>query len=1159
MDDIAVSAPPPQEQNAHASFVHLRVHSAYSLSESTLHIKQLARLAKEMAMPALAITDSFNMFGAFEFSKQMAGEGVKPLIGVSVSLKDNQGCGNIVLLAQNEAGYICLSELVSEALLTHDPMSAPELNCDRLAQNTDGLIVLTGGYFDGFLGKPAAENNLGLVEQRLAFLTTAFADRVYIELQRHGRKFEPAAENILLEMADKHGVMLVATNDCHFDDDKKFVSQKVLSCIAASERLASMSERAVTAHHYFKSADEMERLFADIPEAIQNSLLIAKRCSFMVKERDPILPSAAADGDESQMLRRLAQDGLEKRFALLAIQPDPYFDNSPEQRKPYEDRLKIELEIIINMGFSGYFLIVSDFIQWSKEKHIPVGPGRGSGAGSLVAWALLITDLDPLRWGLLFERFLNPERVSMPDFDIDFCQERREEVIRYVQEKYGHDKVAQIITFGTLQARAALRDVGRVLDMPYPQVDRIAKLVPSNPAKPVTISEALKSEEPLRLLYEEDEQVAHLIDTATQLEGLYRHASTHAAGLVIGDRSLPELVPLYRDPRSDMPVTQFNMKSVEKVGLVKFDFLGLKTLTVIQRAIELLKRRDIDVDIENIPLDDPKTFELLTNGDTVGVFQLESSGMRDVLKGLKPDRFEDIIAVVALYRPGPMENIPLYISRKHGHEQVNYMHPLLEPILDETYGIMIYQEQVQQAARALAGYTLGGADILRRAMGKKIKEEMDQQREIFISGSADNDISQQLASDIFDQIASFAGYGFNKSHAAAYALVSYQTAWLKANYPVEFLAASMALDATNTDKLGVFRQDCLFLDIDVLPPDVNASEASFITEMHKGKPAIRYALGAVKGVGAEAMNTLVSERIENGVFSSLDDFTLRLPQDAGNKKQLENLAKAGAFDALHDNRKQVFEVVEQILSIADFNRKQSQSNQVSLFGAETGAEAEISIRFSKGPDYSSSDKLDKEHEALGLYLSAHPLDSYAQQLAKLDVVNSSALEDVLAGTEQKRVKLAGQRTSFSENVSARGNRYAFAGFTDRTGSFEVTLFSDVLAQSKELLQREVPVLVSADARIENGTVRLLAQRIESLDDAIARQQTGIGIWLSDAACLAEIKQALADDGAGTAPVKFFISAAIGEVELTLGYRFKLSGTLRQQLKNIAGIRKFEEI
>ena len=1151
-----------EEKGGFADFVHLRVHSAYSLSESTLHIGQLAELAQHLKMPALAITDSFNLFGAYDFSKKIAAKGVKPIIGVSVTLEDDAGSGNIVILAQNERGYIRLSELVSDALLTHDPAADPCLKAASLEECNDGLIVLSGGYFDGFLGQPAYQQNKKLAGMRAEWLKRHFDDRAYIELQRHGRASEMAAESLLLEIADATELMLVATNDCHFDNTEMFISQKVLSCIATSERLASMSQRAVTAHHFFKSAEEMKSLFLDIPEAVQNSVIIAKRCSFMVNDRAPILPSAS-DEDEAEVLRGLASAGLERRLEQLANMPESYFDNSQASRSDYVSRLETELEIIIKMGFAGYFLIVSDFIRWSKEQNIPVGPGRGSGAGSLVAWALLITDLDPLRWGLLFERFLNPERISMPDFDIDFCQERREEVIRYVQSKYGHDRVAQIITFGTLQARAALRDVGRVLDMSYGQVDRIAKLVPSNPAKPVSIAEALETEEPLKQMYQTEEQVAHLIDTARQLEGLYRHASTHAAGLVIGDRALPELVPLYRDPRSDMPVTQFNMKSVEQVGLVKFDFLGLKTLTVIQRAIELIKRRNIEVDINTIPLDDPATFTLLTAGDTVGVFQLESAGMRDVLRGLKPDRFEDIIAVVALYRPGPMENIPLYISRKHGKEPVGYMHPLLESILDETYGIMIYQEQVQQAARVLAGYTLGGADILRRAMGKKIKAEMDEQREIFISGAEKNNIESKLASGIFDQIASFAGYGFNKSHAAAYALVSYQTAWLKANYPVEFMAASMALDATNTDKLSLFRQDCQFLGIDVLPPDINASEPSFITELQEDKVVIRYALGAIRNVGSEAMSSLVGERLKNGHYLSMDDFATRLPKAAGNKKQIENLAKAGAFDSLHHNRRQVFEAAEQILSISDLSHKENSSDQVSLFGADTGTEVKTQIRFSEGPDFSAADRLDKEHEALGLYLSAHPLDSYAHQLEKLSVVNASQLEELMQGKEQMRVKLAGQKTQMRENVSARGNRFAFVGFSDRSGSFELTLFSEVLLQAKPLLEAEIPLLITADAKNENGAVRMLGVRIQSLDEAIAQNQTGLGIWVNDKICLEQIKACLAEDGAGMAPVKLYVASAQGEVEIELKfqgeYRFRLSGQLRQKLKSIPGISKIQEI
>ena len=674
--------------------------------------------------------------------------------------------------------------------------------------------------------------------------------------------------------------------------------------------------------------------------------------------------------------------------------------------------------------------------------------------------------------------------------------------------------MAQIITFGTLQARAALRDVGRVLEMPYGQVDRIAKLVPSNPANPVTIAQALESEVELKRMKASEEQVSHLIDTAIQLEGLYRHASTHAAGLVISDRPLPELVPIYRDPRSEMPATQFNMKYVEMAGLVKFDFLGLKTLTVIKKAIELIAERGITINIDQIPLDDEPTFKLLTEGNTVGVFQLESSGMRDVLRGLKPDRFEDIIAVVALYRPGPMDNIPTYIARKHGREEVHYMHPKLEPILSETYGIMIYQEQVQQAARDLAGYTLGGADILRRAMGKKIKEEMDAQRQKFVEGSADhNEISAQLSGDIFDQIAAFAGYGFNKSHAAAYALVTYQTAWLKANYPVEFFAASMALDSHNTDKLAIFRQDCLHHDISILPVDINHSHPHFSVEQSGASLAIRYALGAVKNVGEEAMVSLCTERDNHGDYKTLDDFIRRLPKEGGNKRQLENLIKAGAFDLIHKNRRQLSENIDQILSQADFHRREAQSDQVSLFGGADQKDLD-KIKLAAIADWSSNDKLQFEFDALGLYLSAHPLDSYAKQLEKLKTVSSAHLEDLLVKKGATQVKLAGQVTSVQERVSAKGNRFAFVQLTDKAGVFEIMAFSEFLNLYRDILVSDTALIVQADARIENGQVRLMGVRAERLDDAIAAHHAGLGIHLSSAVALPQIKEILKADGGG---------------------------------------------
>ena len=1142
----------------HAGFVHLRVHSAYSLSESTLQIAKLAELAAQDRQPALAITDSFNMFGAFEFSEKMQAKGVQPVIGAVVQIADTSGSGEVALLAQNETGYIHLSHLISAALLDSEATASPVIAAADLAERAEGLILLSGGLRAGFVGGAAASEQTRLLHNRVDWLQAHFGDRAYIEIQRHGRPSEAEAEALLLAEADRTNMGIVATNDCHFDEQSMYVSQKVLHCIASSERLASMEDSGITPHHFFKTAAQMKRLFADLPEAIENSLVIAQRCSFVVGRRDPILPSTEAE-DEAQQLRVLARQGLADRLARLKAMEKPYYDGNAEELKAYEDRLEMELDIIISMGFSGYFLIVSDFIRWSKDNHIAVGPGRGSGAGSVVAWALLITDLDPLRWGLLFERFLNPERVSMPDFDIDFCQERREEVIRYVQNKYGHDKVAQIITFGTLQARAALRDVGRVLDMPYGLVDRVAKMVPSNPAAPVSIGQALKSEDELRRLYDEDEQVAHLITTARKLEGLYRHVSTHAAGLVIADRALPELVPVYRDPRSDMPVTQFNMKSVEQVGLVKFDFLGLKTLTVIEKAVALLKRRNIDIDINAIPLDDAKTYEMLSDGDTVGVFQLESSGMRDVLRGLKPDRFEDIIAVVALYRPGPMENIPVYISRKHGREPVSYMHPLLEPILDETYGIMIYQEQVQQAARDLAGYTLGGADLLRRAMGKKIKEEMDEQREIFIKGASQNDIDNRLASDIFDQIASFAGYGFNKSHAAAYALVCYQTAWLKANHPVEFLAASMALDAGNTDKLAVFRQDCLYKEISVLPPDLNRSESSFSVQRdEKGGWGIRYALGAVRNVGADAMEKLVALRDADGVFTSLDDLARRLPREGANKRQLENLVKAGAFDSLHENRRQIFEALDQLLGQSDFYRREAESSQSSLFGADS-TDAAPTFRFSEGPDWTQSERLKLEFEALGLYLSSHPLDSYHAQLDKLKVTPSNQLAQAMRGQLSARVRLAGKISSVQERVSAKGNRFAFVQLTDKAGMFEATFFSEALNAARPFLDSDAPVLLSADAKQENDTIRLLAVGLQSLDEAIAMHHSGLGLKIADASCLVPIKDALREDGGGLAPLKFVVVDGMREIEISLPNRFRLSGNLRQKLHTIPGIIQMFEI
>ena len=1136
-------------------FIHLRTHSAYSLAEGMFQISDLVDAVHNLGQPAVAITDTFNTFGALEFSDLAAAKGIQPIVGAQVTLADQAGGeGAVVLLVQNETGWANLSHLISRALMT-DP-NEPRIELDTLKGRSDGLILLTGGARRGFIAAALADGQLPLARQRLESLTGLFAGRIYVEIQRHGTRREAMAEPHLIDLAYELDLPLVATNDCYFPTAGAAAAHEVLLCISQSTTLADDNRRRETDMHYLKSAGEMALAFADLPEAVANTVVIARRCAFRVPKMDPILPAfPVPDGmSEEGYLRERARKGLEQRFEL------PAFENirtDEAQRKVYADRLEMELDIIIQMGFPGYFLIVADFIGWAKEQGIPVGPGRGSGAGSLVAYALLITDLDPIRWGLLFERFLNPERVSMPDFDVDFCQDRRDEVISYVQRKYGDDRVAQIITFGSLQARAALRDVGRTMGMPYGQVDRIAKLVPSNPADPVTLNKALETEEDLRRERDNDEQVAELIRVSCQLEGLYRHASTHAAGLVIGDRPLSELVPLYRDPRSDMPVTQFNMKWVEKAGLVKFDFLGLKTLTVLQQTLHLLERRGIDMTLDDIPLEDDLTFEMLSRGDTVGVFQLESSGMRDVLRGLKPDRFEDIIAVVALYRPGPMENIPKYVARKHGREDVQYMHPGLEPILSETYGIMIYQEQVQQAAQRLAGYTLGGADILRRAMGKKIQAEMDAQRDTFVSGAAENDIDAKLSGEIFDQISAFAGYGFNKSHAAAYALIAWQTAWFKAHYPAEFMAASMTLDAGNTDKLAIFRQDCQVRGITMLPPDVNASEARFVVEEHGDGLAIRYALGAIRNVGMEAMRQLVAIRKEGGDFASLDDFAARLAGVLGSRA-LENLIKAGALDRIAGNRAQLLAGMPAIIAHGSAIRKEKESAQENLFGGTV--DAQLSIVLPNVPEAGSKIRLENEFAALGLYISAHPLDDYAERLVAMDITPSSRLEEVVqARGNGCRLRLAGVITGKQVRTSSRGNRFAFLQLTDQSGVFEVTVFSDLLALIREHLESEIPMLVKADARLEEGGVRLIGQQITPLDDIAFIDSAGLEVRIANAAALEGIRDGLRRDGTGTGRIKLSVKANQNDVIIDLPGRFRLSGEFRQMLKILPGVTAVREL
>jgi len=1071
-----------------ANFIHLRTRSDYSLLEGAIHVKELVKWCKYEKMPAIGLTDSCNLFASLEFSQAAAGEGVQPILGCTLYIKPEavqdarqtsthtHKPDQLVVYAQNETGWQNLLALASLAYLQPPAGEhAPLISMADVEKYSDGLIAITGGIY-GAVGRSLIAGRDALAEEQLLKLKEIFPERLYVELSRHGLADEAQIEEKSIELAYKHNLPLVATNDAYFVKEEMFEAHDAFLCIADGTYVNEENRRKLTRNHRLKTAAEMCELFSDIPEALANTIVIAKRCAVFAPSRQPILPSFSIEGmSEEDSLRAQAKKGLDARL-------DGYIDDE-EKRKPYYERLDFELSIIIRMKFPGYFLIVSDFITWSKENDIPVGPGRGSGAGSVVAWALSITDLDPLRYGLLFERFLNPERVSMPDFDVDFCQERREEVIRYVQQKYGVDRVAQIITFGKLQARAVLRDVGRVLQMPYSQVDRICKLVPNNPAAPVTLEQAIDIEPLLQAAIDEDETVANLVNMCLKLEGLNRHASTHAAGVVIGDRPLSELVPMYRDPKSDMPVVQYSMKYAEGAGLVKFDFLGLKTLTVLSRAVKLVANRGIVIDLARIPEGDKKTYEMLGRGDTVGVFQLESVGMRDTLKKLKPDCLEDIIALVSLYRPGPMENIPTYIARKHGEEKAVYQHPLLEQVLKETFGVIIYQEQVMQIAQLLAGYSLGEADLLRRAMGKKIRAEMEAQRGIFVERSVANGVPQKDAASIFDLIAKFAEYGFNKSHAAAYAVIAYQTAYLKANFPVEFIAASMTYDMGNTDKLSIFREDAGRAGIDVLPPDVNASEVLFSVEDN----AVRYALAAIRNVGAAAMEGVVFEREKNGLYKDVFDFAERVPPEALNRRALEHLIKAGAFDSLHPNRGQLFASIDLIVAHGVAAARDRESQQVSLFGGANDTGAKHIPKLAECSDWSALEKLEHEFTAIGFYLSSHPLSDYSNALKGLGVLPSNLLAEKLDG-QYRPVKLAGIVMGRKFKTSDKG-RFAFLQLSDMGGVFEVSVFNEMLlSQQRDNLENGKILLVTADGKSEEAGIRLIAQNITLLDDAIAKQQ-----------------------------------------------------------------------
>src|SRR5689334_13776328 len=1147
-----------------AGFVHLHVHSAYSLLKGSIKIAKLGELAKADRQPALALTDTDNMFGALEFSDKMAGYGIQPIVGLELAVDFGDQDPNarnahtavlsrVVLLAARERGYRSLMRLNSRAFLETPVHQAPHIKFDWLDGDADDIIALTGGP-DGPIAAALGAGNAELAAVRCEQLTKMFGDRLYVELQRHGMDRERRIEGGLIDLAYSKGLPLVATNEPYFAGNDDYEAHDALLCIAGGRLIAETDREQLTPDHRFKTRAEMAVLFADIPEALASTVEIAERCAFRPMTRKPILPRFTVGADanaqeaENGELRRQAEEGLANRLRVHGLAQGM-------TEEDYKSRLAFELDVIMRMNYAGYFLIVSDFIKHAKSKGIPVGPGRGSGAGSLVAYALTITDLDPIRFGLLFERFLNPERVSMPDFDIDFCQDRRGEVITYVQERYGRDQVAQIITFGTLQARGVLRDVGRVLQMPYGQVDKLTKLVPQNPAAPVTLAAAIDEEPRLQAEAERDPVVKRAFNIAKKLEGLNRHASTHAAGIVIGDRPLHELIPLYRDPKSDMPVTQFNMKWVEQAGLVKFDFLGLKTLTVLQKAVELLKRRGVDIDLAAIPLDDKKTYELLSRAEAVGIFQLESQGMRRALLDMKPDRFEDIIALVALYRPGPMANIPTYCARKHGMEHPDYIHPRLEPILRETFGVIIYQEQVMQAAQILAGFTLGEADLLRRAMGKKIRKEMEAQRAVFVAGAVKNGIERNQADAIFDLLERFAEYGFNKSHAAAYALVAYQTAYMKANFPVEFLAATMTLDMGNTDKLAEFRAEAERLGIAVDPPSINRSAVEFEVDGN----TIIYALPALNGVGREAVETIIAARGERR-FADLADFADRVNPRAVNKRVLESLATAGAFDEFEKNRARVLAVMDSVLGRAQRTHDTVAAGQSELFGG--GGQREPVVLPAVEP-WLPAERLRREYEAVGFFLSGHPLDGYAAVLKKLRVQPwTEFARAVKAGATAGRV--AATVVARTERRTRTGSKMGIIGLSDPSGHFEAVVFSEGLAEHRDLLEPGTAVLLFLSAEVQGDDVRARIQSAEPLDAAAANLHKGLRVFMRDDKPIEAVAKRLEPARPGPANGDGEVSVVLmlqqgTEVEVKLPGRFKVSPQIAGAIKAVPGVVQVEAL
>ena len=1088
------------------NFNHLKVHSQYSICEGAVKIDDLNELSKKNKFKSIGLCDTSNLCGALEFAEKLSKSGTQPIIGTQINFKHDDTIGLLPLFALNETGYKRIIELSSLSFLTNDELNDPHLNIEELFKKSDGVCLFSGSIF-GLIGKLFDKGKFSEITELYSKFKSVYEDRFYIEIQRHGDLNELSFEKFNLKKSFDQEIPLIATNEVFYITKDMHEAHDALTCIKNKTYVNEKNRIKFSDQHYLKNNSEMTELFSDLPEALENNYNFPFRCNFRPQFSKPILPNISSDkdGNADEILRKESLEGLKEKFdRVFKIPKDNIISDLNFQK--YKDRLDHELNIIIEMKYASYFLIVSDYIKWAKKSDIPVGPGRGSGAGSLVAWCLSITDVDPIKFNLIFERFLNPDRISMPDFDIDFCEDKRDLVFEYLTKKY-KDSVAHIITFGKLKARMVIRDVGRVLGLPYGFVDNISKMIPFDPSRPQNLTECIAGEPRLQKLINEDPRVKKLTELSLKLEGLNRNVATHAAGVVIADKKLTEVVPLYKDISSDLllPSTQFDMYSAENAGLIKFDFLGLKTLTVINNTQKLIIEKNKDFKIEDINFEDQKVFDLLSSGKTVGLFQIESAGMREALIQMKPNHIEDIIALVALYRPGPMSNIPTYNDCKHGKQNPDYLHPLLEEILKPTYGVIIYQEQVMQIAQKLSGFTAGQADILRRAMGKKKRAELEKQKQNFIEGAVNNGISKDVAAGIFLKIEPFAEYGFNKSHAAAYAIISYQTAYLKTYYPKEFIAASMTMDISNQNKLSEFYEELKRLDVDIIRPDINECFAEFKTVGEK----FYYALGGIKAVGYEAISNIVEERLKNGKFRSLTDFINRINPKDINKLQLEGLVKAGTFDSLNPNRKSLLESIPNLITKSKKIFENKSANQIDLFGENDNQENEIILETN---DWDFEERLSKEFEAVGFFISNHPLNQYKEVFKDYKIIDFQSFNN---NDETKEVNIAATLLKIQERKTAKGNTYAVLKLTDLSSVFELFIFSDTLDINREILKEGnsfILRIVKSTYDNENRFRRINVRKISSLKELINKPISEVTFELSSIDQLNEISKFLPKNG-----------------------------------------------